>query len=280
MFYVETPWGNRLAHRDQAPSNKLNKPRASAPAVQSERLWSAAFVQVLAHLVQQRAECFRAWVNQFEMLDILEQLQCTVVAHLDGTYMVSLTDAMGHRGITGAMYQRMGQAQRQHLDGRAFGVSIGHLLAGAAQELHHNLFAEAEARALGKVHGAGQRYSPNQWQRLVSVKRAAFFQGMAPRRPQRKLPSCGEPHRQYPLNIQPVTRRDFTKKVDRTAHVGECPGPATTFFPNTPVLNVPGREARHSKRGTEVRMRLQPMSGTPPSPMDSHNNGIGAVAVR
>lgn len=280
MLVFEMPWGNPPVCHVQASRYKRSDPSTSVRDLYSGRVLFRFLAQVLSNLLQYCAERLRAWVNEFEVLHIFKQMKFASVLHLESPKIVSLANLMRYRGIAGAVDKGMGNAEGKQFDGRTVRVALWKYLARASKKFQHNVITESQARALDKIHGARQRNCTSQWQWVGAVKWASSVKVVSPGRPQRKLPSCRESYGQYALKIQLIARRDITEEVDRTSHISERAGPAAPFLPDPPVLDVPGRETRGGQCGAEMRMRFQPMSGAPPSPMDTYDDGEGTFSFR
>lgn len=229
--------------------------------------------------LENRAPWSRAWIDQLEVLHIRQQYQLADIPALYSLRMVTLADFVWYGRVARAMYQGLGDAKRKQFSGASACIAVRYFGGSPSHEDLYDTLAQPHFSATDEIHRPSKRNGPFEVKRFVGPQWVPTGESMPGRGPERQVPSSGEAYRYYPGQVQTVSGCDCSENVDSRTDVLESTCPTTSCLTNTTVLNIPSCKPRGSERCAQVCVGFQTVSGTPPTSMDTYNNGKRAFSL-
>lgn len=217
----------------------------------------------------------RSRVDQLEVFDVGQEHELAMVTVLDGLLVIPSADRAGNRGVCRPVYERVRDAEGQQRHRRSHAKDVGPAQRVASKESIYRVLAEFQFGTPNQIDSARQRYSALDHEWGGASQKVLFSEPVPGSGPKSQVPTGRKTSGHHPSQVQLVRGRNLLKKVDGGTNVFKRPRPAAPIFADSAVLNVPGGEAFFAERVSQVGVRIQVVSCTPPPSVDTNNHWMG-----
>ena len=207
------------------------------------------------------------------MSRVRDDAQRRFIASIARRGAIGAPESFGHYRIAGAAYEMLRHAERQELDGRGDGVTLGNLRRGASEKLGRHVVADAVVEGSTKVVDPCQRDDAFGCERFrASNRRVRELRARS--RPKRQVPAGGVAHHDDAAEIERVLLAKPAKMVDAGAYVQERSRPTAARIADPAILDSPSREAVPRQRVAEATNVVDGVLRAPAAAMNDDDDGV------
>lgn len=187
--------------------------------------------------------------------------------------MIAFANLLRHGCVICSVYQRLGYTQREQILRTSSGIPIRDLSRRASEKAFDDSRAEPQIRALDQIYGTCKGYCAFEGQGALGPQRMTRGEARSAGHPKRQVTSSGKADGDHPRQIQSVLWSDRGEKVHGCSDVMKGARPTSALFADASVFDIPGCDTCGGQGCTEVRVRIQPVRGTPPTSVDANDDG-------